>query len=123
MKYLLIFLLIFQSAFAFATDDVDSVYLETGKPAPYTGYLLTPEAANQVKLHILNEMVMNRRISNQNAMMEDYEHRINNYETQTAQLEDRLEKTDTGFFQKAAFFFLGSIVTGLVSYGVVKTLR
>jgi hypothetical protein len=108
---ILITILLSNSAFA---DAGPVVPLTSGQPAPYTGYLFTPEAEQKVRLS--NEELKYYKQANDSLV------KINDYNKQQVDLlqqktdlyRTELDKKDkTSYLENVGFFALGVLVTGV----------
>lgn len=122
MKKLIATLLIIATFPAYGADDVS--YLKKGDPAPFTGYLISPEKADSIR-----EMKIDLDTQKQiNGLLLDnqkiYEQRVDNLRKQSEDLAKQVETMkDSSMFTKVGFFVLGSVLTGLVAYGTTRVLR
>lgn len=117
MKKLLILILLISNI----TLAEDAVQLGKGQLAPYDGFLLPKEKIIELKNQDLDFQYLNKENANLKLIQVDYEKRLNLYIDQNDKLSKRLTESDTGFFEKAGMFVLGSLITGLIGYGVYKT--
>lgn len=122
MQKFLCYLLIFLYSFNIYCDDT-VVYLEEGKPAPYTGYLFNPTKEKELRLLDVNLTYyksFSESLQNINKAQEDnlkqMDYRLTLRDKRIEELTDRQD----GIWGKIGFFILGSVITGLVSYGVYK---
>lgn len=119
MKYLLI-LLMASSALA----DGGNVVVAKGQSCPFNGILLTPENAQTLDVQKYN-LGSCTKISalkdDENSLLTQ---RVTNANDEVDRLSKQLAaKQDNSFWHDVAFFALGVGVTGLISYGLVKTLK
>lgn len=125
MKYLILFILSTQLAFA---QDVS--YLEKGSPAPYTGYLFSPQKEREIRLTTETLKYCDKSKEMALSILQDYEtkdkitaDRMNLRDQQIDSLSKRLvDAKDDSFLSKAGFFILGALVTGGIAYGLTRTL-
>lgn len=121
MKYLSILLLFSLSVNALADE---AVYLNKSDPAPFAGYLLTPDKAT--KVYNLNLELQSEQKINSLMMQEQdvYAKRLTNAQTENDQLSKQLvSQQDKSFVSKVGYFVLGAVLTGLISYGAMRTLK
>lgn len=102
-------------------SDTQSTLLNKGDVAPYQGMLLTPDAANKVRIDVLELDYQKTATTNLTSEVSDYQQRLKNYQDENNNLSDRLAKSDTGFFAKAGFFILGAAITGVLAYGIYRS--
>lgn len=125
MRYvtLLAILLSFQ---AVAQDDV--VHLNQGNPAPFDGYLFSPSKEKELRLldsnvnyykSLNNSLDIINKAQSDN--LDKMSQRLTIRDQQLDLVTKRLSETNAGFFEKAGFFILGSVITGVIGYGVYKT--
>lgn len=107
-----------------AEDNV--VYLEKGSPSPFSGFLFQP--TEQKRLRLLDEEnnfnkqrveLLNNIIDNQKKDALVYEQRLTNFKEQNDKLSQANQSSD--FLNKTIYFIAGSVITGLIGYGVYKT--
>ncbi len=129
LKKILILLLISLTANNSYAADVTE--LKKDQPAPYTGFLFTPEKAQEVK----NQLVEADRLKEIN---ESYKRSIELYKDNEKLHEERMTKTmaqadnlaknlyetrSTSTLEKFGYFFLGVLGTSLAVYGVKKATQ
>lgn len=96
-------------------------YLGQNDPAPYAGYLFTPEATKQLRVDAI-ELDGSKRLNQYySEQINTYETRLKDYQQQNNELSSRLASSDTSFFSKAGYFIFGAVLTGMIAYGVYKT--
>jgi hypothetical protein len=100
----------------------DAVFLPINKPAPFTGYLITPDKANSIRndsIDLSTQVHVNSNLTQENALLNQ---RLTNSQQQGDYLSKQLvSERDSSFLSKAAFFVFGAAVTGLISYGIYKS--
>lgn len=109
---------------AFAVDDNSVVYLPKNNPAPFSGYLITPAKAD--KVHDINvELKSQQKINGLLQEEQDlYVKRLQNSQAESDRLAKQLvDERDKSFFNKAGYFVLGAVLTGFISYGLVRSLK
>lgn len=114
MKYLLIFILLTQQAFA------QVVHLGVGQPAPYEGYLFDPKQESELRLTD-SELVYQKKLTlSLNEINKSYEEQVSIMQSritnQTKQIQE-LENSN-GFFGKYGFFILGVASATLMAYAI-----
>lgn len=115
-KLIILILLLTQPAFG-----NDAVLLNVGDKVPYSGYLLDPEKAKQLYNNDIDLQLSKKTVDNLNLQIVDYQKRVDNFSTQNDKLSERLQKSDSSFFEKVGFFIFGSSVTALLAYGIYRT--
>ena len=106
-----------------ASDPV--VALEQGDKAPFKGFLFSP--AREKELRLLDvSLGYYKDLSNSlmiiNKAQEDS---LNKFEARLEKKDqriDQLSNRDNSFFEKAGYFLLGAVITGVISYGTVQSL-
>lgn len=121
MKRLLIILLL-TSQVVHAEEGV--VWLEATKPAPFSGFLLTKEKTDK----LIDATIERDSLKRINSYLEQDNKvllsRLDNDREHIKNLNSMLSDTkETSFLAKASFFVMGAVITGLISYGVVHTIR
>lgn len=121
MKLLLIFLLSF-SCFA-----QDIVPIKKGQVAPIDGYIITRAAHNKIKakmetLQYENLKLHDLAIAQDEAIVHLKRHKATLAE-HNASLRTELRRKPTGFWQKTGYFVMGAVLTGVVSYGAIRSVR
>lgn len=99
----------------------DAVFLDINKPAPFAGFLLSKDKVMQLRNEDIDLTYSKKENDNLKLEITDYQTRVNNYKTENESLAERLQKSNAGFFEKAGFFIMGSLITGLIGYGVYRT--
>lgn len=100
----------------------DAKYLEQGKPAPFTGYLITSEKAEKIRLmdiDLTTERRVNSALKDENAFLTQ---RLENSKTHIQHLQSEVARKDD-FWVKTGYFIAGALVTGLIAYGTVRAIR
>ena len=102
----------------------EAVYVNKDDKVPFSGYLLSPDKANKVRLLQIDLSTQNRvnqLLTDENHIMSD---RFDAAKQQSEFLSKQLaDQRSDGFFNKVGFFVLGCVLTGAVAYGVTRTLR
>ena len=122
MKKLIIPLLFVFSLNALAEDTAK--YLPKGEPAPFSGYLLSPEKADKVRLITIDLSLSKKTndiLTQQNTLLQ----------TQVAQSQEHinnLNKTlvdskDSAFLSKIGMFLLGATSATVIAWGVSRAVR
>ena len=119
MKKCITIILLF-STICSADVQHDSIQLNAGQVAPFTGYLLPPDKVLQFRSDEIDLDFYKKTNGNLNLEITDYQTRVKNYQDENAELAKQVASSDN-FFSKAGYFVLGALITGLVSYGVYKT--
>ena len=123
IKYLFTLLFLIPSlAFAECKQPV-SILLE-GDKAPCSGYLFTPEKELEVRTKVSNYNTMENLVKKQDEIIDVLNQRVTNQYQQNQILNDQLQlREKESFTQKAIFFVLGAVVTGLIAYGTVQAIK
>lgn len=102
----------------------NAVYLPKGSVTPFEGYLFDQEKAEKVRNLKIDYDTTNRLLDNykgENAVIME---RLANAQEHNKVLAQRIvDLKDDNFFNKVGYFVLGAVVTGVISYGVVQTLK
>lgn len=106
-------------------------YLEQGKPAPFTGYLFSTEQEKEIRYQLIDADFNTKRlqikdgiISNYESQIVIYDKRLELYKNTSEELaKQMIANKDVSFWEKSFYFILGATLTGLVSYGLVNTLK
>jgi hypothetical protein len=122
MKKLVSLICILTCLQAYGGDDV--IHLDKGSPAPFSGFLITPDKADSIRNMKIDLDTANKV----NAVLLDnqkiYEERVNNYKSHSEDLAKQVESLkDNSMLSKVGFFVLGAAVTGLVAYGTTRALK
>ena len=107
-----------------AVADGDAIFLEQGKTAPFTGYLITQDKANKIRLMDIDLQIANKLNTGLQSENDILRQRLDNSQQQIDILSKRvIEAKDDSFFSKAGYFILGSLITGLIGYGVYRSSK
>lgn len=121
-KYLLTFIFITNISYAGCNNPV--TYLKENEPAKCDGYLFTPEKELDVRTKISNYERLETVIQKQDALIDILSKRIDIQVQQNINLSNELQRKETEtYWQKAGFFLLGAILTGVIAYGTVQSLK
>jgi len=110
-------------------DDVK--FVRQGEPSPFTGYLFSVEKEKELrlldqKLEFANMKVDLLKKSNelQNEMLTISAQRSEMYKTNSDSLSKQLadHKSDN-FWKNTLYFSLGAVLSGVVAYGVSRSVR
>lgn len=124
LNFLIVSLLIL-SNITFAED---SVKLNANQPAPFEGYLITHQKANELRLNtiernnykLLNESLQ-KSLEMQKQINDLNSEKVNMLTEQNDKLAITLEESrNTSDFTKALWFILGIAATGAAIYGASK---
>lgn len=132
-KKLSIFSIVVSSAIAFnpLVYAEDVVYLEQGKPSPYSGVLFPVEKANELRkmaieldtLRSINESYI-KSISLYQKTIQLHEEKYQLAYGQNEKLSEALvESRRSSDLQKIIWFSLGVLATGFAVYGAKKTIQ
>ncbi len=64
-----------------------------------------------------------KTVDNLNLQIVDYDKRIKNFSEQNDKLSERLQKSDTGWFERLGFFILGAASATLIAFGASRAVR
>lgn len=116
------FLIISQPVFA---DNV--IHLNKTDPAPYAGYLFTPDMEKKLRQTDLDatfyksqNIQLNAVITTQNDEISKLGQQITLRNNELDSMEKRISSSE-GFFTKAAWFISGALITGLLAQGIYRT--
>jgi hypothetical protein len=119
MKYSLILLLISNLALA-----DDAKYLRQNDLAPFSGYLISPEKAEKIRLMDIDLNTSRKIVEGLNEENQILDLRLKAAKDHIDfQAKELVEARDQGFFTKTGYFLLGAIITGLISYGAAQAYR
>ena len=102
----------------------DPLFIEIGKPAPYTGFLISREKAERIRLMDidLQFQIKKGEILNQELTLTQDQLKRNNEYVNT--LSNKVaEMKDNSMFTKIGFFILGALITGGIAFGVSRAMR
>lgn len=97
----------------------DSIQLEIGASAPFTGFLLPPDKILQFRNDEIDLSFYKKTNDNLNLEITDYENRIKNYQDQNDSLAKQVASGDT--LGKIGWFLGGAIITGLLAQAIYRT--
>lgn len=98
----------------------DAIFLDVNKPAPFAGFLLSKEKVISLRNNDIDLTFLKKENDNLKIEVTDYQARLDNYKTENKDLAERLQKSNTSFFERTGFFILGAILTGSIAYGLYK---
>jgi hypothetical protein len=117
MKYLAI-ILIFIHSVALADD---AKYLTKDTPAPFTGYLISPEKAEKVRLMDIDlkaALKTNQLLQGENDLLEQ---RLQNMTTANVELAKQIN--DNSIWGKVGIFVLGAATATVIAFAAVRAVR
>lgn len=129
MKRLILIVTLLTFGVNVAANDV--VRLEQGNPAPFSGYLFSDQVEKQTRYRLIEADYTDKRnqqlqtiISNYEQQISIYDKRLELYKNTSEELAKQVvSNKDVSFWEKSLYFILGATLTGIVSYGVVNTLK
>jgi len=97
----------------------DVIKLDKGTPAPYTGYLFSPETEQKARLSVKElSYYKELNIINEEAL-NLYSKRLTLTDTENLQLRDTIRKQeDVNFWKNTLYFVFGAVITGAIAIGV-----
>lgn len=109
----------------------DVAYVERGNPAPFTGFLFSPDQEKQLrltdqKLEFCTEKtnLLKESLETQNEVIKFSNQRVELYKTQSDNLAKQVtEIKDDSFWKNSLYFLVGATLTGLVAYGYSRATR
>jgi len=123
MKKTLLALMIISLLLSYARAD-EFEFLKKGTPAPFDGYIVTPEKERNLRLTNEQLKISEDTLKLQNEKISIYEKRLQIRDTQIDALSNRVvEQKDESFFTKAGMFILGAVVTTGIVYGVSRVSK
>jgi hypothetical protein len=119
MKIILILLLFCNTSFA-APGDIPTVIVK-GAPSPIDGYVITPQFEQKTRTALTFDDLMIDNLQKQNDKQKD----MLTIDAQQIKLYQDLSSNnrELTILEKAGYFALGAILTGLVSYAAVKATK
>lgn len=121
MKIVLIFLLVTNIAFG-----QDFIPIKKGEPSPIDGFAISPTTEKMVRQKVENLEYKLIKLSDlgvaKDELISAQKRHIAAQKEYNGELRDELLKSD-GFWTKAMWFTLGTVITGVISYGTVRSLR
>jgi hypothetical protein len=121
-KYLVVLFLIPSLTWAECKQPVS--LLKEGEKAECLGYLFTPEKEAEVRTKIANYNNLDLITKKQDELIDILNKRVYNQIEQNQLLSNQLElREKESFTQKAIFFIVGAVVTGLIAYGTVQAVK
>jgi len=113
---------LFSNYLAFGDDEATT--LAKGQPAPFSGFLITREKAEKIRLMDLNLQFQTKRgdiLQTQVNLLQDQNNKniehISNLSSTIA------ESKSDNIYGKIGFFVLGAVLTGFVSYGIYRSAK
>ena len=113
---------LFSNSLAFGDDEATT--LAKGQPAPFSGFLITREKAEKIRLMDLNLQFQTKRgdiLQTQVNLLQDQNNKniehISNLSSTIA------ESKSDNIYGKIGFFVLGAVLTGFVSYGIYRSAK
>lgn len=95
---------------SFAADSV--VHLQKNDPAPYTGFLLSPERAERVRTISIEHDTLQKINKDLNGINTTLKTQIKNCNNENSLLSNNTK--DTSVWVKAGYFLLGVVITGAI---------
>lgn len=124
MKYFLFIIILIQSIFVRAECLQPVTHLRINEVTPCEGYLFTPEKELEVRQQVINYEQLNLMNNKQKQLIDILQQRMNIQIEQNLLLVDKLQKQEQYEFWKiGSSFALGVIITTIISYGVVHSLK
>ncbi len=112
-----------------AADPV--IYIEKATPAPYAGYLFTPEAELKNRLQLLDgdyykqlEVLSQKSIETYKLQLSMTESQRDLWSKEAQRLSKELvSNQDSSFWKSSAYFALGCVVTTAIAFAVNKATK
>jgi hypothetical protein len=125
MKYIAgLLLLVFGSSSLCLADEPPNQVLNKGDTAAFTGVLIPPLRANQIRLDEINLGYTTNISALKDEELSVMNTRLTNAQTENTTLSKELSsERSSSFLGNVGYFVLGSVLTGLVAYGTVHALR
>lgn len=99
-------------------------YIEKDTPAPYTGFLFTPEKEQQIRLTLIEHDFLKLELEVYKDTNKLLQERANLWQKQSTELANELVKKERlTFWQNTLYFGLGAILTGVLAVGVSRAVR
>lgn len=107
----------------------DAVTVNKGEPSPFTGILLSPTKAEQVRqelierdqLKLFNQTLL-QKIDNQDKIIDNQGKQVRLLTDQNSKLMNEINSRKTSTFERVMWFSLGVVVTGTAFYGASRVL-
>ena len=99
-------------------------YLPEGTPAPYTGFLFTPEAESEV-----NDRMIDLEATKQELMITQEENvalglRLKSWQKEAERANADMVRQERGrFWENTLYFGLGAVLTGFLAVGVSRAVK
>lgn len=123
-KYLLSFTIFVTTSTSYGVCNNPVTFLQENEKVPCSGYLFTPEKELEVRTKITNYERLENVIQKQDLLIDVLNKRVDNQIQQNINLSNELQrKENETYWQKAGFFLLGAILTGVIAYGTVQSLK
>lgn len=105
-------------------DDGSAVYLPKTSPAPFAGYLISPDTATKVRLMKID----NDELTKTNVYLQQdndlYVKRLDNMKDYNDKLaSENVSLRENSIWSKLGFFLLGAAVTTGIAFGVSRATR
>lgn len=124
-KLISIILILFTAFPAFAEE---AYYLEKTKPAPYTGFLFSPEKTQEIRktylehenYKLINESLKSSLDFQVNIIKQKSEQLNLSMERNTVLAKELRDERSMGDLERIGWFALGIIATGVAGYGISR---
>lgn len=124
MKSLISLFLILISLLSSISYAGDVVPLNSGDKAPFTGYLISQETANSIRINKIDLDSTKKILSLTQDENKLLELRITNANGEVDRLSKQLVTERSGdILSKVGFFVLGAVITGFVAYGTTRIIK
>lgn len=114
MIKVMIFVLLGNSAFA--ECDLPT-QIAKGTASPCDGYVISSKTEQQIRTDLVYKNSLIENITKQNKLQEDI------IRIDAAQLQIYQNKVDNTTFEKSMYFTLGAVLTGIIAFGIARTLK
>ena len=101
----------------------DAASISKGEPAPFDGFIITQDVADKARTNKIDLDTCNKITLSMQREIDLGDVRTERALKHMEELSKMAVKEPPGMAEKIGYFILGSIVTGAIAYGTVKTLR
>lgn len=124
LQYLLISVILLINCIGSAECLKPVTHLSVNELTPCEGYLFSPEKELEVRLKVGSYDQLSLINSKQRELIDTIQQRINIQIEQNLLLVNQLqEREKNDFWKQTGFFLSGVLITTIISYGLIKTIK